>query len=63
MNLIMNAHEQLSEELEVILDTIIHPDYGDLPEYMRDDIMKDRNRLEMLLEVLEEDPLYERPSL
>lgn len=63
MNLIMNAHEQLSEELEVILDTIIHPDYGDLPEYMRDAIMKDRNRLEMLLEVLEEDPLYERPSL
>ena len=53
MNLIMNAHEHLSEELEVILDTIIHPDYVDLPEYMRDAIMKDRNRLEMLLEVRE----------
>jgi hypothetical protein len=63
MTELMEAHKQLSEELETILDAIINPEYGDLPEYLRDAIMKDRNRLEMLLEVLEEDPLYEIPLI
>ena len=35
----MEAHKQLSEELETILDAIINPEYGDLPEYLRDAIM------------------------
>jgi hypothetical protein len=30
---------------------------------MKEELTKERNRLEMLLEVLEEDPLYERVVL
>jgi len=63
MSELLEAHRELSEELEFILETLIHPDYLELPEYMKEELTKERNRLEMLLEVLEEDPLYERPSL
>ena len=63
MTELMEAHRELSEELELILETLIHPDYLELPEYMKEELTKERNRLEMLLEVLEEDPLYERVVL
>ncbi len=63
MNLIMDAHKELTEDLELIIETIVHPDYEELSEEVRDAVMKERNRLEMLLEVLEEDSEYERASL
>jgi len=63
MNLIMDAHKELTEDLELIIETIVHPDYEELSEEVRDVVMKERNRLEMLLEVLEEDSEYERDSL
>lgn len=63
MNLIMGAHKELTEDLELIIETIVHPDYEELSEEVRDAVMKERNRLEMLLEVLEEDSEYERVSL
>jgi len=63
MNLIMDAHKELTEDLELIIETIVHPDYEELSEEVRDAVMKERNRLEMLLEVLEEDSEYERDSL
>ena len=63
MNLIMDTHKELTEDLELIIETIVHPDYEELSEEVRDAVMKERNRLEMLLEVLEEDSEYERASL
>ena len=59
----MDAHKELTEDLELIIETIVHPDYEELSEEVRDAVMKERNRLEMLLEVLEEDSEYERDSL
>jgi len=63
MNDIMVAHKQLSDEMEIVLETIIQPDYEDLPDWLKDSYMKERKRLEMLLEVLEEDSEYQRVSL
>lgn len=63
MNLVMEVHKELSDELEFIIETIVHPAYETLSDDVKDVVMKDRNRLEMLLEVLEEDSDYERVSL
>jgi hypothetical protein len=60
MNDIMTAHKELSDEIQDLFDAITHPDYEDLPDYVKDAVTKDRNRLEMLLEVLEEDSSYKR---
>jgi hypothetical protein len=61
MNDIMTAHKELSDELQDLFEIIIHPDYETAsPEYVKEAVIKERNRLEMLLEVLEEDPAYKR---
>jgi len=60
MNDIMTAHKELSDELQDLFEMIIHPDYETDPEYVKEAVIKERNRLEMLLEVLEEDPAYKR---
>jgi|TARA_B100001093_G_scaffold141518_1_gene133989 hypothetical protein len=49
------AHKELSEELEGFILLMQDEDFDNLPDYMSERIIKERNRLEMLLEVLEED--------
>lgn len=49
------AHKELSEELEGFILLMQDEDFDTLPDYMSERIIKERNRLEMLLEVLEED--------
>jgi len=63
MNQIMEAHQELLGDMELIIDTICHPAYEIFSEEVKEAVTKERNRLEMLLEVLEEDPLYEKVSL
>lgn len=49
------AHKELSEELEGFILLMQDEDFDNLPDYMSERIIKERDRLEMLLEVLEED--------
>jgi len=49
------AHKELSEELEGFILLMQDEDFDNLPDYMSERIIKERNRLEMLLEVMEED--------
>ena len=63
MNDIMKAHEELSKELEPILLLINDDDAESMPDYLMERLEKERNRLEMLLEVLEEDSDFERSIL
>lgn len=63
MNDIMKAHEELSKELEPILLLINDDDAESMPDYLMERLEKERNRLEMLLEVLEEDSDFERTML
>lgn len=63
MNDIMKAHEELSKELEPILLLINDDDAESMPDYLMERLEKERNRLEMLLEVLEEDSDFERTIL
>jgi len=60
MNEIMEAHNELTKDLERVLYVMEDDNYEELPDYLKEPLVKNRNRLEMLLEVLEEDPLYER---
>ena len=59
----MKAHEELSKELEPILLLINDDDAESMPDYLMERLEKERNRLEMLLEVLEEDSDFERTIL
>lgn len=63
MNDIMKAHIELSKELEPILLLINDDDAESMPDYLMEKLEKERNRLEMLLEVLEEDSDFERTIL
>jgi len=63
MNEIMEAHDELTKDLERVLYVMEDDNYEELPDYLKEPLAKNRNRLEMLLEVLEEDPLYERTVL
>tara|TARA_R110000796_G_scaffold232130_2_gene350300 strand:+ start:365 stop:556 length:192 start_codon:yes stop_codon:yes gene_type:complete len=63
MNQIMEAHQELLGDLELIIDTLCHPAYETFSEEVKESITKERNRLEMLLEVLEEDEEYKKVSL
>ena len=63
MNDIMKAHEELSKELEPILLLINDDDAESMPDYLMERLERERNRLEMLLEVLEEDSDFERTIL
>ena len=54
-NPIYEAHQELTEELEPLLTLISDPKFEELPDYMTEKVFKERDRLEMLLEVLEED--------
>lgn len=63
MNDIMKAHKELSKELEPVLLLINDDDAESMPDYLMERLEKERNRLEMLLEVLEEDSDFERSIL
>ena len=55
VNPIYEAPQELTEELEPLLTLISDPKFEELPDYMTEKVFKERDRLEMLLEVLEED--------
>ncbi len=63
MNEIMEAHDELTKDLERVLYVIESDSYEELPDCLKEPLIKNRNRLEMLLEVLEEDSDFERTIL
>jgi hypothetical protein len=63
MNIVMEVHKELSHDMESVIETISHPAFETMSDDVRAAVVKEFNRLEMLLELLEEDPLYERTVL
>ena len=56
---INEAHRELTEELEPLLYLILDPKFEELPDYMTERVIKERARLEMLLEALENDDEFD----
>ena len=59
VNPIYELHQELTQELEPLLTLISDPKFEELPDYMTEKVFKERDRLEMLLEVLEEDDEFD----